>query len=125
MSATVSPFHTSSIRPVSVTSPITAKSSSHLRKIASASASRPGLSTMSMRSWLSESIISYAVFCLKKKKKLQKHNPGRRTTFYVRGAIPDLRLPQEPVYLTSPAAHSQKADSRAPRRDIDQDDYNA
>lgn len=41
-----------------LTSPITAKSSSHLRKIASAMASLPGLSTMSMRSWLSLSIIS-------------------------------------------------------------------
>jgi hypothetical protein len=58
MSHTTSPFHSSTMWPVSVTSPITAKSSSHLRKIASASASRPGLSTISMRSWLSESIIS-------------------------------------------------------------------
>ena len=47
--------------PVSVTSPITAKSSSHLRKIASAIGSLPGFSTMSMRSWLSLSIISYGV----------------------------------------------------------------
>ena len=45
--------HSSTMWPVSVTSPITAKSSSHLWKIASASPSRPGLSTISMRSWLS------------------------------------------------------------------------
>ena len=41
-----------------VVSPTTAKSSPHLRKIASASHSLSGLSTMSMRSWLSDSIIS-------------------------------------------------------------------
>jgi hypothetical protein len=41
-----------------VVSPTIAKSSPHLRKIASASFSFSGLSTMSMRSWLSESIIS-------------------------------------------------------------------
>jgi hypothetical protein len=45
-------------RLVGVVWPTTAKSSPHLRKIASASASFSGLSTMSMRSWLSESIIS-------------------------------------------------------------------
>ncbi len=43
---------------VGVVSPTIAKSSPHLRKIASASRSMSGLSTMSMRSWLSESIIS-------------------------------------------------------------------
>jgi len=43
---------------VSVTSPITAKSSSHFLKIASASASRPGFSTINIRSWDSDSIIS-------------------------------------------------------------------
>ena len=46
------------MRPVSVVSPITAKSSPHLVKIASAVGSEPGLSTMSMRSWLSDSSIS-------------------------------------------------------------------
>src|SRR5260370_140155 len=45
-----------------VVSPTIAKSSPHLRKMSSASFSFSGLSTMSMRSWLSESIISYAVF---------------------------------------------------------------
>ena len=45
-------------RLLGVVSPTTAKSSPHLRKIASASASFSGLSTMSMRSWLSDSIIS-------------------------------------------------------------------
>ncbi len=45
-------------RSVSVVRPMTAKSRPHFTKIASASASMPGLSTMSMRSWLSESIIS-------------------------------------------------------------------
>ena len=38
--------------------PTMAKSSPHFLKIASASASFSGLSTMSMRSWLSDSIIS-------------------------------------------------------------------
>ena len=37
---------------------MTAKSSSHLVKMRSAMCSAPGLRTMSMRSWLSESIIS-------------------------------------------------------------------
>ena len=45
-------------RLVGVVSPTMAKSSPHFRKIASASCSFSGLSTMSMRSWLSESIIS-------------------------------------------------------------------
>ncbi len=39
-------------------SPTMAKSRSHLSKIAFASASISGFSTMSIRSWLSESIIS-------------------------------------------------------------------
>ena len=60
--ASIAPFHLSTrwppSGPASVTRPITAKSSSHLRKIASASASRPGLSTISIRSCDSDSIIS-------------------------------------------------------------------
>ena len=59
MSATTPPRQRSTMRPVSVTRPITAKSSSHFLKIASASASRPGWSTISIRSCDSESIISY------------------------------------------------------------------
>ena len=43
---------------VSVVMPMTAKSSSHFLKMASACASRPGFSTASMRSWLSDSIMS-------------------------------------------------------------------
>jgi hypothetical protein len=43
---------------VSVVWPMTAKSRPHLRKIAAASSSFSGSSTMSMRSWLSDSIIS-------------------------------------------------------------------
>ena len=58
MSHTVSPSKSSTMRPVSVTSPITAKSSSHFSKIARAMSSLPGFKTMSIRSWLSLSIIS-------------------------------------------------------------------
>ena len=43
---------------VGVVLPTTAKSRPHFLKIASASCSFSGLSTMSMRSWLSDSIIS-------------------------------------------------------------------
>ncbi len=57
-SHTVSPRQVSTMRPVSVTWPMTAKSSSHFSKIARAMSSRPGFSTMSIRSWLSDSIIS-------------------------------------------------------------------
>ncbi len=46
------------MRPVSVVLPMTAKSSPHFLKTASASASRPGFRIISMRSWDSESIIS-------------------------------------------------------------------
>src|SRR3546814_8215407 len=78
------------MRPVSVTVPMTAKSSSHLWKIAAANSSRPGFSTISMRSCDSDSIIrseehtselqslmriSYAVFCLKKKKSTTTSQP--------------------------------------------------
>jgi hypothetical protein len=58
MSATTSPLCLTTRRFVSVVMPMTAKSSSHFLKMAWASASRPGLSTASMRSWLSDSIMS-------------------------------------------------------------------
>ncbi len=58
MSAMTRPPCFTTKRRVSVVLPTTAKSSPHLRKMASAGASWPGLITMSMRSWLSESIIS-------------------------------------------------------------------
>ncbi|MEJ1968110.1 MAG: hypothetical protein WDN03_05630 [Rhizomicrobium sp.] len=58
MSATTAPLCLTTSRCVSVVTPITAKSSSHFLKMRSASASRPGLSTASMRSWLSDSIMS-------------------------------------------------------------------
>ncbi len=45
-------------RMLMVLKPTTAKSRSHLRKISRASSSRPGLRAISMRSWLSESMIS-------------------------------------------------------------------
>ena len=45
-------------RSVSVVLPTMAKSRPHLWKMASACLSREGSSTMSMRSWLSDSIIS-------------------------------------------------------------------
>ncbi len=46
------------MRPLSVSLPMTAKSRSHFSKIARAISSRPGFRIISMRSWLSESIIS-------------------------------------------------------------------
>ncbi len=55
---TMSPCQDSTIRWVSVRWPMTAKSSSHFSKMRRASASRPGFSTISMRSWLSESMSS-------------------------------------------------------------------
>ena len=58
MSQTTSPPDFSTSRLVSVTLPMIAKSSSHFSKIARAMSSRPGLTTMSMRSWLSDSMIS-------------------------------------------------------------------
>ena len=58
MSASTRPLWRTIMRPVSVVSPMTAKSRPHFLKIAAASASAPGFSTMSMRSWLSDSIIS-------------------------------------------------------------------
>ncbi len=57
-SAMTSPRWRTMKRLLGVVSPTTAKSRPHLRKIASASASFSGRSTISMRSWLSESIIS-------------------------------------------------------------------
>ena len=57
-SAITSPPWRTMKRLLGVVSPTIAKSSPHLRKIASASFSFSGLSTMSMRSWLSDSIIS-------------------------------------------------------------------
>ena len=57
-SATVSPWWLTMKRSVSVVTPTMAKSSPHLRKMALASSSFSGLSTMSMRSWLSDNIIS-------------------------------------------------------------------
>ena len=56
--ATSSPPIFKTMRPVSVTRPITAQSSSHFWKIARAVFSWPGFRTMSMRSWLSDSMIS-------------------------------------------------------------------
>ena len=58
MSATTAPAMRNTSRPVSVTRPIFAKSSSHFRKMRSAMGSLPGLRIISMRSWLSESMIS-------------------------------------------------------------------
>ena len=46
------------MRPVSVTVPTTAQSRPHFVKTAMASGSRPASTTMSIRSWLSESMIS-------------------------------------------------------------------
>ena len=57
-SATTSPPCFSTMRPLSVRCPTTEKSSSHFSNTARASSSRPGFSTMTMRSWLSESMIS-------------------------------------------------------------------
>ena len=58
ISASTTPLWRMTMRPVSVSRPMTAKSSSHLVKMRSAMCSAPGRSTMSMRSWLSDSIIS-------------------------------------------------------------------
>ena len=57
-SATTSPPIFRTMRPLSVVRPMTAKSSSHFSKMARATSSRPSFSTISMRSWLSESISS-------------------------------------------------------------------
>ena len=57
-SPTTAPSILSTMRPVSVRRPTTAKSRSHFSNTARAKSSLPGRRTMSMRSWLSESIIS-------------------------------------------------------------------
>ena len=57
-SAAGRPCCESTMRPVSVSRPMTANSSPHFRNTASAASSPPGRSTISMRSWLSESMIS-------------------------------------------------------------------
>ena len=57
-SATMPPPMRSTMRPVSVVFPMTAQLSSHLAKTARTSASRAGGISISMRSWLSESINS-------------------------------------------------------------------
>ena len=57
-SQTVSPWCFSTSRPVSVVMPMTAASRPHFSKMRWPSCSRPGLSTASIRSWLSDSIIS-------------------------------------------------------------------
>ena len=57
-SAFTSPFSFTRKRSSAMVLPTMAKSRSHLSKIARASASIEGLRTMSIRSWLSDSIIS-------------------------------------------------------------------
>ena len=58
MSAALAPPWISVRLPVVVSLPTTAKSSSYFSKMRRATSSRPGLRTMSMRSWLSDSMIS-------------------------------------------------------------------
>ncbi len=58
ISATFSPCQNNSICPVSVTSPITSASKSHLRKISKTLSSIPFLAQMSILSWDSLSINS-------------------------------------------------------------------
>ena len=56
--ATSSPAKRSTMRPVSVTRPTVTQSRPHLANTARAAASLPRRSTSSIRSWLSESMIS-------------------------------------------------------------------
>jgi hypothetical protein len=61
MEATVSPFSVTTYMPVSVTSPITSASRSHLPRISRTCSSRPRSATTSIRSCVSERRISYGV----------------------------------------------------------------